>query len=128
MGYMRHHTIVVSSCNETLITKAHTKLTDLIIASPDEEMWVSPISPPLMNSYRSFFFAPDGSKEGWNTSDVGDKIRSAFISWLKKQCYPDGSTMLDWVEVQFADEDGDERILQSNSLHRKQQRKKKEAN
>lgn len=103
MGYMRAHAIVVDSWDEGMIIKAHKQA---CIIFP----YASPISPAASNGHRSFFIPPDGSKEGWHDSDVGDERRSKFRRWLRKQCHEDGSTSLRWVEVQFAD-DNDETIV-----------------
>lgn len=37
----------------------------------------------------SFFIAPDGSKEGWDTSDNAEAGRAAFLDWLatEARCY-----------------------------------------
>jgi len=98
MGYMRHHAIVVSSWNKPLLSEAHAYATSMFPA-------ISEIVPSDINGYASFFVPPDGSKEGWPDSDLGDSRRSDFIAWLRTKAYEDGSTSLDWVEVQFADDD-----------------------
>lgn len=97
MGYMRHHAIVVTSWDSDLIEKAHK-------AASDSFPWVSPVSEAGVNDYQSFFIPPDGSKEGWDSSDLGDSRRAGYVRWLDSQRYEDGSTALDWVEVQFGDD------------------------
>lgn len=54
---------------------------------------------------------PDGSKEGWEHSDVGDKARDSYTDWLKAQAYEDGSSPLQWVEVQYGDDNGETKII-----------------
>jgi hypothetical protein len=75
---------------------------------------VSPISEPAMNGYQSFFIPPDGSKEGWTDSDVGDQRRASFILRLDELRYEDGSNVLNWVEVQYGD-DNRETIVTAHS-------------
>jgi hypothetical protein len=104
MGYMRHHAIVVSSWNEESIARAHGEASSIF-------KWVSPVSPPMMNGHRSFFIPPDGSKENWPESEEGDRERARFVLWLDKQRCKDGSTNLKWVEVQFADDEQETKIL-----------------
>lgn len=104
MGYMRAHTIVVQSWSKKDIAKAHAKAKEMF-------PWVSGISPDQTNGYRAFFVPPDGSKEGWAESDLGDDRRKAFKRWLREQAYDDGSTNLEWVEVQFADDEGEAFVL-----------------
>src|SRR5262249_44412475 len=100
MGYMRHHAIVVASWKLGLLEAAHAKAESIF-------KWVSPISPQMVNRFASFFIPPDGSKEGWDESNEGDVERDRFIEWLNTQRYEDGSTALDFVEVQFGDDDGE---------------------
>lgn len=46
-----------------------------------------------------------GSKEGWDTSDTGDRARAAFTAWLREADHGD------WVEIQFGDDEGETRIV-----------------
>lgn len=118
MGYMVHHSLIVSSWNFDLITEAHERAIAIYSAAKDPllgetyEGLVSAVTPPAMNGEMSFFIAPDGSKEGWPESALSDRARSEFITFLRSKVYEDGSTSLKWVEVQFADENDDNRILQ----------------
>ena len=105
MGYMRHNAIIVSGSHyegqrpieESAIGKAHAEATRLF-------KWVSPLSPGGPNGGRSFLVPPDDSKEGWPESDQGDERRLEFVKFLRSQEYDDGSSPLDWVEVQYGDE------------------------
>lgn len=105
MGYMRHHAIVVTGCDDLpsrpgLMSEAHKKATGLFNGA-----MVSMLSIPTTNSYQSFAVFPDGSKEGWFESEDGNKARNTFIKFLKSLQYYDRSSPLDWVEVQFGDSD-----------------------
>lgn len=97
MGYMRHNAIVVSSWKEDLLEQAHAKAVEL-------DCSVSAITGEVTNGYRSFLVAPDGSKEGWDESNEGDARRDALAAWLDAQRYEDDSTSLQWIEVQYGDE------------------------
>jgi hypothetical protein len=100
MGYIRNHAIIVTATYGNYIELAHAKATKIF-------PWVSPISVPELNESRSFFIPPDGSKEGWVESDIGNKERAEFKSWLRKQAYEDESTPLDWCEVRYGGNDLD---------------------
>lgn len=104
MGYMRHHAIMVTS-HPDLAQKAHAKALGLFGLDR-----VSPIINSSSNHYASFFVSPDGSKEGWPESDRGDELRAAFVEWLREQYYEDGGTSIDWIEVQYGDEDHESAI------------------
>ena len=108
MGYMRHHAIIVSTWDEGMLNEAHD------IASRIFPV-VSDILDSAENGEKSFFIPPDGSKEGrqWEASRIGDAHREEFVEWLIEQEYEDGSNTLGWVEVQYADDDLDTRIVRS---------------
>lgn len=104
MGYMRHHSIVVTSWNEYNLRKAHT-------FAVKTGATVSPVVESKSNGYTSFFVAPDGSKEGWEASETGDSQRQDIIDHLETYRYGDGSTSVHYVEVQFGDEEGETKIM-----------------
>ena len=107
MGYMCHHAIVVTSWKGELLDQAHGKAVEL-------GMSVSAVTNEVTNGYRSFLVAPDGSKEGWGTSDEGDAARAAFIEWLDEQRYEDRSTALQWVVVQYGDDELDTHVVRDS--------------
>ena len=109
MGYMRHNAIVVTSYSDELIETAHKLAVEIF-----ED--VSTITPSKTNGYQSFLVPPDGSKEGWDESDAGDKNRDKFIAWLDSQRYDDGSTSLDWVEVQYGDDNRETIIIRDSDV------------
>ncbi len=99
MGYILHHTIVITSCQEALLKRAHKNARHCFGKA------TSPLTPPTVNGYRSFFIAPDGSKEGWSESDDGDRQRVEFKAWLHSLAYEDGSTSLAWFEASYSSDD-----------------------
>ena len=108
MGYIKHHAIVVTGYND-LVQKAHGKAMDLF----DWRM-VSEIRPEVVNGYRSFFIAPDGSKEFWETSNVNDGKRSQFIQFIESLAYEDGSNSLRYAELFFGEDNGEAEMLRHN--------------
>ncbi len=100
MGYMRHHAIIVTGSHGNYLSRARKKAVSLF-------PYVSPISKVSINGYQSFFIPPDGSKEGWDESDLGDNARQKFKTWLRALCHEDYSSPLQWVEVQYGDENGE---------------------
>lgn len=103
MGYMVHHAIIVTSWDRDALEAAHR------IAVRIACCLVSDICEGVTNGEDSFFVAPDGSKEGWNESKQGDVARDEIITWLAKDC------RLCWAEVQYGDDNGDNRITRSSS-------------
>jgi hypothetical protein len=98
VGYIRHNTIVVTSWNEKLLEEAAAYALSL-------GLQVLGPSDLAMNRYRTLCIAPDGSKEGWATSDNADDHRRLFREWLRAQTYGDGSTALEWFEAAYGNDD-----------------------
>lgn len=94
MGYIRHDAIVVTSWKPRLIDAARNKAVEL-------GMTVSEVIESPTNGYSSFLIAPDGSKEGWESSYRGDDSREEWVAWMRLQ--PDN--WVDWVAINYG---GDE--------------------
>jgi O-succinylbenzoate synthase len=97
MGVMVHHAIIVSSWKKDLLERAHLQAEMLM------GRLVTPIVTTEHNGVGSFAVLPDGSKEGWGPSDLGDGQRAALDKWLRSHAYEDGSNALEWVEVAFGE-------------------------
>ena len=108
MGYIKHHAIVVTSWDSSLIKKAHKKSIEIFNDR------TSNIVKSHINGYKSFFIAPDGSKEGWEDSDYGDSQRKIFKDWINKQSYEDGSNSLRFCEFFYGD-DNKESLVESHN-------------
>lgn len=102
MGYIKHHGIAVTSCIDELIKEAHAKAKSVF-----KEL-TSEILNSETNGYKSFFIAPDGSKEGWQTSNNSNDARNAFLDWFK-----DSDNYCDYIEVVFGGDDEHQAIVRS---------------
>lgn len=112
MGYQRDHAIIVSAYYGEAIDKAHATAVEIF-----GERRVSPILGEFTNGCRSFFIPPDGSKEGWSESGEGDARRAKLIDYLESGKYDDGSSALNWVEVQFGDDNYETKIVNDSDMH-----------
>lgn len=108
MGNIRHHAIAVTSWNDDLIKKAHEKAKEIFKST------TSDIIKSTTNSFKSFFIAPDGSKEGWEKSDIGNLQREIFKEWINEQVYEDGSNSLSFCEFFYGDDDHESEIVDHN--------------
>lgn len=106
MGYIRHHSVIVTTANDDAIEAAH-------VAAVAIGGCVSPIMHSGMNGYRSFAMLPDGSKEGWEDSDIGDGRRDSIIGWIDRYNQKVGYRAFDWVEVQFGGDDESSAVTRS---------------
>lgn len=105
MGYTRHHTIVVTDWREAVVQKAQELAVSL-------QMSVSSVHISGINSWYSFCVLPDGSNEGWEESDVGDKQRDALIVALEWNHIP-------YVCIEYGGDDRDKISIEhlSEVLH-----------
>lgn len=102
MGYIKHHAIIVIGWD-----KARTEVArNAALGFFESNGQVGEILEAPVNGYASFFIGPDGSKEGWESSDEGDQRRANFLEWLEGNRYEDRSSSLHWAEVAI-DSDGD---------------------
>lgn len=95
MGTIHHHAIIASTWKEEQADEAAEFLQNAEIQHARlRSSW---------NATHTFFLPPDGSKEGWPESDIGDAKRQAFIAYLEDQRYEDGVSCWDWIEVTYGE-------------------------
>ncbi len=100
MGTTVHHAIIVSSWSLKHLHKARAAA--LSVFPPQQ---VTKIGPEVTNGYCTFYVGPDGSKEGWEVSDVGDENRAVFLERLNRlysEC-----VWITWVEVRYGGSEPD---------------------
>ena len=122
MGYLKHHTIVVTGWQDDKVTEARAKAVEIFdeaftgypMGESVGEILVSPIINGMVNGQSSFFIAPDGSKEGWTPSNMGNNAREVLIKWLKESRESDDH-YLDYVEISFGGDDNITKIENSSS-------------
>lgn len=110
MGYMRHNAIVVTAPMSERMVEVHTVISGLA-ARNGGVCDVTPLTKEAMNGYVSFLVASDGSKEGWDTSEQGDRTRDEIIEYLNTLRYSDGSSSFRYVEVQYGDDERQSKVL-----------------
>lgn len=81
MGLIQHHAVVATTWSKEDVDR----LRKWIAGRGAEDSYA--FAEAMTNGYTTIVLTPDGSKEGWETSDVGDKERAAFIEELKKSGY-----------------------------------------
>lgn len=99
MGYIKNHSIIVTTYDEKAAKLAHKKAMVLFADITTE------LKPTPVNFSFSFAILPDGSKEGWPESNEYDRLRASFIDYLQSKRFEDGSSPFDAVLVSF-DEEG----------------------
>ena len=109
MGYMRHHAILATSWDIRYLQPIIDSIGDYNFQhNADHEML---IGEDRVNGYVTMVITPDGSKEGWPDSDAGDDFRNEILELLRK------SDCIDWCEVQYGDDAGNDYITNASSFH-----------
>ena len=87
MGYIKHQAVIAVVIDDRGdVDQLRRQLAELIdepfINRSAEQLLVGP-TPSLVNGYVTYALLPDGSKEGWSTSDLGDRARQIFIDHFR---------------------------------------------
>lgn len=114
MGHTCHHAIVLTSTDRGVLLEAYEKACELF-----GHPFVTSVTAEAINHTQSFMIPPDGSNEGWRESEAGDVRRETFRQYLRSLAYEDGSTPIDWVEVQFGDDYLDTRVTDDSDHDRR---------
>lgn len=110
MSYVKHNAIIVTGWGQHILNAREKAIEIFDIEFPDLKgsRLVSEIITGLSNGMQSFFIAPDGSKEGWETSEKSDVAREKFLNWIdttKNYC--------EYIEVRFGGDDDFCNIIKS---------------
>lgn len=116
MGYIKHNAIVVTHWDEKTVARSREKAIEIFDEVFKNEgrkgsQLISELIYPVVNSGASFFIAPDGSKEGWGTSDSGDAAREQFLNWM----LADKDNYCNYVEVRFGGDDDEYYFVRSRN-------------
>lgn len=102
MGYIKHEGMMFTAIDEKYLKPVHDKALELF----GIPLCVSDISKPVTNGYVSFAIFPDGSKEGWDTSNYVEMCRKELIKFIRHEhCH------VSWILFVLSDEQGMQRII-----------------
>jgi hypothetical protein len=99
MGYMKHEAVIVTTWFGRDEPMPDMDAFRASIPEPFRPLVVGPVL-SVTNGYYTYALLPDGSKEGWDDSDIGDAVREAFLDLFPER-YSDGSSRHCWVHVAF---------------------------
>ena len=112
MGYIKHNAIVCTTRKKEDAIEAQQMAKKLFAKHEDgADKLVSELVEYIVNSGYSFFIAPDGSKEGWGTSDNCNEARKEFLDWLQT-----ADNYCDYIEVTFGGDGKFSNIDRTNDL------------
>lgn len=92
MGYIKHEAVIV--------TADHKKIEEYYEKAKSLGCLTSEIVKGAANGTSSFFVAPDGSKEGWDTSSEHQLKRDELVAYLKSKDWG-----VDFVQITFGGDD-----------------------
>lgn len=109
MGTIHHTALVVTGSDydfgdkfpekeKNLLTKSHQKAIKLF-----GKEQVSDIIGSGMNSYKSFFISPSGSKVGWPEAGKHEEAMEEMVGFLLSIRYDDGSTCVKFAKVGYGE-------------------------
>lgn len=102
MGYIAHDAVLVSTAEYRAGGLPDVEAFRQSLPEPWRRLVIGPIE-AVANFGVFYAFLPDGSKEGWDTSDEGDRYRSQFVA-LFATAYEDGSSTDDVISVRFGED------------------------
>lgn len=101
MGVMKNDAVVVSGFEDSnKVGTMSARVRDFRESLPPDwrRLIIGPI-PSIINNQEYYVMLPDGSKEGWETSDFGDRTRDAFCALFMDSWFR-------FVHVQWGETDG----------------------
>ena len=111
MGEINHNCVIATTWQDELVDKFEHWVRQFDI----EWQRQFAITGSRSNGYSTIVLTPDGSKEGWITSDQGDQLRADFIDFLESHAYDDGSSPFAWVEVGYGERG--QKVLRGNNVN-----------
>lgn len=103
MGYIRHNAIIATAWQP----EAVAALTEYARRIGAEAL----VGGEMTNGYATVCITPDGSKEGWSTSDEGDERRTKIKQWIRDNA---AELYFEWCEVAYGSDDSKAEITDSD--------------
>lgn len=100
MGVQNNEVVLATTWNDEVIMELEQWIEDEV---PDEYQGLFVTIPSIVNGEKTIIMAPDGSKKGWETAKICDKIRRRFIHQFSKYAYEDGSNPISWVMIGYGE-------------------------
>jgi hypothetical protein len=104
MGYIKHNAIVITAWFGVEHRKAIRAVRETAVMLGEK---CTEIVESECNGYMHFMVAPDGSKEGWPRSDLGDSNR-------RKLCELCDELNLNYVEIRYGGDGASTEIIDHN--------------
>jgi len=100
MGVINHDAVLATTWDDKAVDKFRAWLDKRV---PEDLKDLFHIGPVVTNSYQTVVMMPDGSKEGWDASEEGNRVRDDFIAFIGKDDPDRGYCPWTWVEVSYGE-------------------------
>lgn len=97
MGILNHNAVIATTWSE----EKFVEMQKWVVGQPNVVFFLSRWVDKTRTG--TITLIPDGSKEEWIESKIGDDLRQKFIEQLEAAAFDDGSNSWDWVEVGFGE-------------------------
>ncbi|MBY0424381.1 MAG: hypothetical protein K2Q22_01990 [Cytophagales bacterium] len=117
MQNIKHHAIIVTSNDRErieLVRKKAIELYTLTMEANNGKSLVGPLTIGLINNFYTFLIAPDGSKEGYDTSDDGDIVREKICTYIDSLKDINNYNPISYIEVYFGTDHGTAAVVRHN--------------
>lgn len=111
MGTIVHNAIVVTTQNMEAGGPEREYFNRAVERAKELGCMVAVAPTEVVNGYLTMVVCPDGSKCGWPEDAQGNVRRQLFKDWLRGRAFEDGSSMYEWVEVEYGERSGDPAAL-----------------
>jgi len=108
MGYVRHEAMLFEGIRKS-VEALHADIVTMIAKHDLTTQMLGEIR-EVINGYTFFTLYPDGSKEGWGSSNDGDLLRAEIKEHIKRN-----EIYVSWCSVQFSGDDGVSLIIDDGS-------------
>src|SRR4051812_41598205 len=117
MKQYKHHAILITTRDKKLMDEVRTKAKDFFQKGMQAKtgiQLIGEIMESIIGNFYTMVIFPDGSKEGYETSDEANNIRSKIIAAIEELNQKKGSQEISYAEVSYGSETEPAAIENSN--------------
>lgn len=117
MKQYKHHVILITARDRKLMDELRKKAKDFFLNGLQAKTGfklIGEITPSIIGEFYTMVIFPDGSKEGYETSDEADKIRAKIIDAIKEINHQKGTQEISYAEVSYGSDSETATVENSN--------------
>lgn len=117
MKQYKHHAILITTRHRKFIEELRLKAKEFFLKGMQAKTGhslVGEITPSIIGDFYTMVIFPDGSKEGYETSEEADNIRGKIIASIKELNQKAGNQELSFVEISYGSDTEPAAIINEN--------------